>query len=152
MNDEVDIDTTEIAPRRERLLDILLGLEPEAFERLCQRILREAGFIKVEVTGRSGDGGIDGTGVLRVNLLSFHVLSQSKRWKGSVGTSVVRDFRGAMVGRADKGLILTTGTFTAAARGGARRRAYDRPDRRRGGVRPLEGAEDRREGAHGRRR
>ncbi|GLS31640.1 restriction system protein [Mesorhizobium albiziae] len=118
VNDEVDIDTTETAPKdwRERLLDILLGLEPEAFERLCQRILREAGFIKVEVTGRSGDGGIDGTGVLRVNLLSFHVLFQSKRWKGSVGASVVRDFRGAMVGRADKGLILTTGTFTADAR------------------------------------
>ena len=70
----------------------------------------------MEVTKRSGDGGIDGTGVLRVNLLSFHVLFQSKRWKGSVGASVMRDFRGAMMGRADKGLILTTGTFTADAR------------------------------------
>ncbi|WP_206528489.1 restriction endonuclease, partial [Mesorhizobium sp. M7A.F.Ca.CA.002.05.1.1] len=95
---------------------ILLALDPAAFERLCQRILREAGFIKVEVTGRSGDGGIDGTGVLRVNLLSFHVLFQCKRWKGSVGSGVVRDFRGAMVGRADKGLVITTGTFTADAR------------------------------------
>jgi restriction system protein len=65
---------------------------------------------------RSGDGGIDGTGVLRVNLLSFHVLFQSKRFKGSVGAPVVRDFRGAMVGRADKGLIITTGTFTPEAR------------------------------------
>jgi restriction system protein len=78
--------------------------------------LRESGFVKVEVTGRSGDGGIDGTGVLRLNLLSFQVLFQSKRYRRSVGASVVRDFRGAMVGRADKGLIITTGTFTADAR------------------------------------
>jgi restriction system protein len=102
---------------RERLLDIIIALDFRAFERLCQRLLRESGFIKVEITGRSsGDGGIDGVGVLRVNLLSFHVLFQCKKWKGSVGAPIVRDFRGAMVGRADKGLILTTGTFTADAR------------------------------------
>lgn len=100
----------------EQLLQRLQALPPDAFERLCQRMLREKGFAKVEVTGRSGDGGIDGTGVLRVNLLSFQVLFQCKRWKGSVGAPVVRDFRGAMIGRADKGLIITTGTFTADAR------------------------------------
>ncbi|MDP3895922.1 MAG: restriction endonuclease, partial [Mesorhizobium sp.] len=101
---------------REQLLDVLATIEPSAFERLCQRILRESGFVRVEVTGKSGDGGIDGTGVLKMNLLSFHVLFQSKRYRGSVGSSVVRDFRGAMVGRADKGLIITTGNFTADAR------------------------------------
>jgi restriction system protein len=101
---------------KERLLETLLAIEPSAFERLCQRLLRESGFIKVEVTGRTGDGGIDGTGVLRLNLLSFHVLFQSKRYRGSVGASTIRDFRGAMVGRADKGLIITTGTFTPDAR------------------------------------
>jgi restriction system protein len=101
---------------KERLLDILLAMDSKGFERLCQRLLRESGFIKVEITGRSGDGGIDGVGVLRVNLLSFHVLFQCKRWKSSVGASTVRDFRGAMVGRADKGLILTTANFTADAR------------------------------------
>lgn len=100
----------------EQLMARMLSISPAAFERLCQRILRESGFTKVEVTGRAGDGGIDGTGVLRVNLLSFHVLFQCKRWQGSVGASVVRDFRGAMVGRSDKGLIITTGTFTADAR------------------------------------
>jgi len=83
---------------------------------LCQRILKDSGFIKVEVTGRSGDGGIDGIGVLRLNLLSFHVFFQCKRWKGSVGASAIRDFRGAMVGRADKGLVMTTGSFTTDAR------------------------------------
>jgi restriction system protein len=101
---------------QEQTLSALATMKPDAFERLSQRILRESGFTRVEVSGRSGDGGIDGVGVLRVNLISFHVLFQCKRWKGSVGASVVRDFRGAMVGRADKGLIITTGTFTADAR------------------------------------
>jgi len=100
----------------EQLLTVLLAMAPDAFERLCQRVLREAGFTKVEVTGRSGDGGIDGNGVLRVNLISFQVIFQCKRYSGSVGSAVVRDFRGAMVGRADKGLIMTTGRFTADAR------------------------------------
>jgi hypothetical protein len=103
-------------PWQDLLLDCLLKMNPGAFERLCQKILSESGFIKVDVTGRSGDGGIDGIGVLRLNLLSFHVFFQCKRWKGSVGASAIRDFRGAMVGRADKGLVMTTGTFTADAR------------------------------------
>ncbi len=100
----------------DHLISVLLKLHPAAFERLCQRVLRESGFVKVEVTGRSSDGGIDGTGVLRVNLLSFHVLFQCKRYAGSVGAGVIRDFRGAMVGRADKGLVITTGNFTVEAR------------------------------------
>ncbi len=99
----------------ETLLSVLRALDPSAFERLCQRVLRESGFTKVEVTGRSGDGGIDGAGVLRVKLLSFHVRFQCKRYAGSVGAPEIRDFRGAMVGRADKGLFLTTGRFTKDA-------------------------------------
>jgi restriction system protein len=91
-------------------------IEPAAFERLVQRLLRESGFIHVEVTGRSGDGGIDGKGIVRVSgLLSFHVIFQCKKYVGSVSASHVRDFRGAMVGRADKGLLITTGTFTRDA-------------------------------------
>ncbi len=101
---------------QEELLSLLLELSPDAFERLIQRILRESGFIQVEVTGQSGDGGIDGRGIMRIGgLLSFHVLFQCKRWKGSVGASQIRDFRGALVGRADKGLFITTGTFTKDA-------------------------------------
>ena len=100
---------------QDALLDVLRKMEPDAFERLCQRILRESGFTKVEVTGRAGDGGIDGSGVLRVNLISFHVRFQCKRYAGSVGAPEIRDFRGAMVGRADKGLFLTTGNFTREA-------------------------------------
>jgi restriction system protein len=90
-------------------------MPPSSFERLAQRILRESGFVQVEVTGRSGDGGIDGNGILRLGLLSFHVTFQCKRWQGSVGPSTVREFRGAMMGRADKGLILTTASFTREA-------------------------------------
>ena len=90
-------------------------MKPDAFERLCQRLLREHGFTRVEVTGRSGDGGIDGTGVLRVNLLSFHVNYQCKRYAGTVGPGSIRDFRGALAGRADKGLFITTGRFTKDA-------------------------------------
>lgn len=106
----------ELQSWRDTLLIKLREMDPSAFERLAQRLLREAGFIKVEVTGKSGDGGIDGIGVLRLNLLSFHVLFQCKRYSGSVGAREIRDFRGAMVGRSDKGLFLTTGTFTADAK------------------------------------
>jgi restriction system protein len=101
---------------REKLLSILQGVSPDAFERLAQRLLRESGFVNVEVKGRAGDGGIDGIGVLRIRLLSFQVLFQCKRYKGSVPAKDIRDFRGAMIGRTDKGLFITTGRFTPDAR------------------------------------
>jgi restriction system protein len=107
---------------REELLRIVLHMPPDAFERLAQRMLRESGFTQVTVTGSSGDGGIDGTGIVQLGgLLSFPVLFQCKRHRGSVGAGVVRDFRGAMVGRAERGLIITTGTFTRDARAEASR-------------------------------
>jgi len=102
---------------KDELLTVLTNqIKADAFERLAQRILRESGFVKVEVTGRSGDGGIDGVGVLRLALLSFQVYFQCKKYKGSVSAGAIRDFRGAMVGRTDKGLFITTGTFTAEAK------------------------------------
>lgn len=105
---------------RIRLMETLMGLPASGFERLCQRILRESGFQEVKVTGRTGDGGIDGNGILQINpFVSFQVLFQCKRYSGSVSVSQVRDFRGAMMGRADKGIILTTGTFTKDAKGEA---------------------------------
>jgi len=100
---------------QEQLHSVLLKMDPDAFERLAQRLLREAGFSKVEVRGKSGDGGIDGVGVLRVNLVSFQVYFQCKRWKNNVGSKEIRDFRGALQGRADKGLFITTGNFTSQA-------------------------------------
>ncbi len=107
---------------RDRLLASIQALPFDGFERLCQRLLREAGFQQVTVTGRTGDKGIDGHGILAVNpFVTFKVLFQCKRYKGSVGAPDVRDFGRAMQGRADKGIILTTGTFTQEAKREARR-------------------------------
>lgn len=102
---------------RETLHHILTKeLSPDAFERLTKRLLRESGFVQVEVTNRGSDGGIDGKGIVRVSgLLSFHVVFQCKRYQGSVSSPQIRDFRGAMIGRADKGLMITTGSFTRDA-------------------------------------
>jgi restriction system protein len=102
---------------QDKLVGVLQAMDPIAFERLCQRLLRESGFIEVEVTKRSGDGGIDGHGTIRIGgLISFNVLFQSKPYTGNIGPDTVRDFRGAMVGRADKGMIISTGGFTLEAR------------------------------------
>lgn len=106
----------------DELIGIMKQMPPDAFERLSQRFLRELGFINVEVTGKSGDGGIDGVGVIKLGgILSFHVVFQCKRYSGSVSSSAIRDFRGAMIGRADKGLFITTGTFTRDAKQEAQR-------------------------------
>lgn len=102
---------------QDQLIVRMRGLKPDQFERLCQRLLRELGFVNVEVTGRTNDGGIDGKGIIKLGgVLSYHVVFQAKRYQGSVSSSVIRDFRGAMSGRADKGLILTTGSFTREAK------------------------------------
>jgi restriction system protein len=119
--ESIELDFGKELPEEDRWKDQLNAvltqqLSPQGFERLVQRILRESGFVAVEVTGRTGDGGIDGKGIARIHgFMSFHVLFQCKRYKGSVGSSEIRDFRGAMVGRADKGLFITTGTFTTGA-------------------------------------
>ncbi len=128
-NDSQVLPDSDNLTSKEELLNILKSLSPAGFERICQRLLREAGFEKVEVTGRSGDGGIDGNGVLQLNsFVSFQVLFQCKRYEGSVTSSQVRDFRGAMMGRAEKGIILTTGNFTADSKREATR----------DGVQPIE--------------
>lgn len=120
-NDKEEVNLQQIempeSSWKQKLYSLLTTkLNPAAFERLVQRMLRESGFTQVEVTGRSGDGGIDGKGIARINgLMSFHVLFQCKRYKGSVGPGEIRDFRGAMMGRTDKGLFITTGTFSPAA-------------------------------------
>jgi restriction system protein len=112
---EEEIDPAEVW--RETLMNCLLQMEPSAFEHLIQRLLRESGFVKVEVTGRTGDGGIDGKGVMQIGgLLSFPVIFQCKRYKSVVAVNEIRDFRGAMVGRADKALFVTTGNFTKDAK------------------------------------
>lgn len=113
----VDESPEEVLAWREKLHHVLIEeMRPDAFERLTQRMLRESGFVHVEVTGRTGDGGIDGKGIARINgLMSFHIAFQCKKYKGSVGAPEIRNFRGAIVGRADRGMFITTGSFTKAA-------------------------------------
>jgi restriction system protein len=116
---ETDSDGTEPSSDgyRSDVIELLRSMSPPGFERFAQLLLRKAGFTQVMVTGKSGDGGIDGYGILQVNeLVSFKVLFQCKRYKGSVPAKQIRDFRGALGGRSDKGILLTTGTFTADAR------------------------------------
>lgn len=103
-------------------LGVVKALTPTGFERLCMRLLREAGFERVQVTGRSNDGGIDGVGVLQLNdLMSFNVVFQCKKWEQAVPPKEIRDLRGAMDGRSDKGIFLTTSTYSSNARAEAER-------------------------------
>ena len=107
---------TETKGWREQITDILLNMSPYAFEKLAQRLLRECGFSDVEVTKKSGDGGIDGTGKLRINgIFSFNVAFQCKRYKGAVGAPDIRDFRGSLSTNIEKGVLITTGSFTRTA-------------------------------------
>jgi len=120
--DSIDEEVEEEEEWKIKLLEKIMDISPDSFERLCQRILRECGFEKVEVTRRTGDGGIDGYGVFKLGgLLSLHVIFQCKRWKGNVSSKEIRDFRGAMTGRTDHGLFITTGNFTRDAKDEANR-------------------------------
>lgn len=107
---------------REQMAKTLRALSPKGFERLCQRILREVGFEEVVVTGQSRDGGIDGYGTLRINkLVSDRVLFQCKRHTDQISPAYVREFRGSMNGRADRGIFLATSAFSADAKREANR-------------------------------
>lgn len=123
-NDETPADTPQADQDSslQGFLEVVKALTPSGFERLCMRLLREAGFERVQVTGRSNDGGIDGVGVLQLNdLMSFNVVFQCKKWENAVPPKEIRDLRGAMDGRSDKGIFLTTSTYTSNARAEAER-------------------------------
>lgn len=106
----------EVRPWRKKLYEVLVKMDPYAFERLTQRVLRECGFTQVEVTKKSGDGGIDGTGKLRINgIFSFNIAFQCKRYQGVVSSADIRDFRGSLTTNIEKGVFITTGSFSKAA-------------------------------------
>lgn len=106
----------EIKPWRKKLHNILINMNPYSFEKLSQRLLRECGFEDVHVTKKSGDGGIDGTGRLKINgIFSFNIAFQCKRYQGTVGAPEIRDFRGSLTTDIEKGVFITTGTFSKAA-------------------------------------
>ena len=106
----------EVRPWRKKLYDVLVHMNPYSFEKLTQRLLRECGFEDVKVTKKSGDGGIDGTGKLKINgIFSFNIAFQCKRYQGSVGAPDIRDFRGSLTTDIEKGLFITTGSFSKQA-------------------------------------
>lgn len=106
----------EVRSWRRKLQDVIQNMDPYGFERLTQRLLRECGFMQVEVTKKSGDGGIDGTGKLKINgIFSFNIAFQCKRYHGVVGASDIRDFRGSLTTNIEKGVFITTGSFSKAA-------------------------------------
>ncbi len=116
--DDVDVDSEIVEEdHKPKALAMVKTMSPSGFEKFVKRLLTESGFESVEVVGKSGDGGIDGHGILKINALtSMKVIFQCKRYKDSVGPSIIRDFRGAMAGRTDKGIVLTTGYFTSEAK------------------------------------
>lgn len=106
----------EVRSWRRKLQDVIQNMDPYGFERLTQRLLREYGFTQVEVTKKSGDGGIDGTGKLKINgIFSFNIAFQCKRYHGVVGAGDIRDFRGSLTTNIEKGVFITTGSFSKAA-------------------------------------
>lgn len=115
-NDNIET-PEELEPWRDELAEILKTMDPFAFERLSMLLLRECGFTQVSVTKKTGDGGIDGSGKLRINgIFSFKVAFQCKRYSNSVSAGDIRDFRGSLTADAEKGVFITTGTFTSGAR------------------------------------
>ncbi len=122
INNDIDNKVVEDEKQNFELLDILKSLSAEGFERICKRLLTEIGINDITITGRSGDQGIDGIGIIKLNdVVNFNIVFQCKRYKESVSPHYVRDFRGAMQGRADKGLIVSTGRFTSEAKKEANR-------------------------------
>lgn len=104
------------------LINIIQNLTPSGFEKLCKRLLTEIGINEIVITGGSGDQGIDGKGIVKLNdVVSLNIVFQCKRYKETVSPHHVRDFRGAMQGRGEKGLIITTGRFTKEAKSEANR-------------------------------
>lgn len=118
--DEIDIDDTNAIKTdyRQELLKILRAMPPMNFEKFSLLLLRENDFEDLRLTGGSKDEGIDGSGILRINpVVSFRVLFQCKRYKedNKVIRTQIADFRNSMLGRAEKGIFITTSYFTRDA-------------------------------------
>lgn len=118
--EEIDIDETTNAKAdyKQELLATLRNMKPLNFEKFSLLLLRENDFEELKLTGGSKDDGIDGSGVLRINpVVSFRVLFQCKRYaeNNKVARTQIADFRNAMLGRAEKGIFITTGFFTKEA-------------------------------------
>ena len=119
-NDDEDVVVVG-EPWIDEMLDLIKKLSPSGFENLCQRILREHGFENLQLTGGSNDKGIDGRGTWKMGLLSWDVIFQCKRYLDKVSSPDMQRFRGTMTARNEKGIFMTTGTFTKEAVNEAKR-------------------------------
>lgn len=116
-----DEEPEEISSWRVRMLEILQNMNPYGFERFVQLLLRNCGIDNVEVTKKSGDGGIDGTGQYKLSgIFSFKLAFQCKRYTGNVGSGEIRDFRGSLSTDIEKAIFVTTGSFSPAAKNEAK--------------------------------
>ena len=101
---------------KQKVIQKLQDLRPDQFERFAGALLTAYGFVQVKVTGRAGDGGIDGYGGLKVGLATLNAAFQCKRWQEKVGSPEIDKFRGAIQGEFEQGIFFTTSDFTAQAR------------------------------------
>ncbi|HJT91241.1 MAG TPA: restriction endonuclease [Mycobacterium sp.] len=100
---------------RERLHAELREIEPQAFEDLIGRLLTALGFVDVEVTNYSRDGGVDVRGTLAVGgVTNVTTAIQVKRWAKNISGKTVRELRGGLTPH-ERGLIITTAGFTRDA-------------------------------------
>ena len=101
------------------LLESLAACSPKFFEFVVLDVLHAVGYgasrSDLQRVGGAGDGGIDG--IISLDRLGLEkVYVQAKRWQNSVGRPDVQAFYGALAGqRANKGVLITTSTFTARA-------------------------------------
>lgn len=105
---------------RDDIVETIDQLPPRGFARLVTTLLSAAGFSTAAVTSGS-DERVEGVGVYRLALLSFSVCFQCIRETDRVGADVVREFRASMAARGEKGLLISTGSFTDGARNEAHR-------------------------------
>lgn len=117
-DEEIDDDSSISVDYKQQVLDYLRRMPPAKFEQFCLYMLRVNKFENLKLTGGSHDEGIDGIASLRINpFVSFRVLFQAKRYKAgnNISRAQIGDFRNAMIGRADKGIFITTSRFTPEA-------------------------------------
>jgi restriction system protein len=101
------------------LLEVLGQASPKFFEAVVLDLLHKMGYgasrSDLQRVGGAGDGGIDG--VISLDRLGLEkVYVQAKRWQNTVGRPEVQAFYGALAGqRANKGVFITTSSFTPQA-------------------------------------
>ena len=101
-----------------KVLQELMDREPNEFEAFASKLLTAYGFRKMKVTNvrTAPDGGIDGSGEIKVGLATMRAAFQCKKWRGSVGRPEIDIFRGAIQGQFELGYFFTTSTFSGEAR------------------------------------